>query len=189
MRAGRAIGWMIGFAVVAGPSGASAQLSPFSGIQQADPFSFYYGVYLPRQASLAAQPTVSDTINYRAAERQRYAVTDRSALLDPFAGSPFGLDSFGAGGGFGGGPTQEDRSKQDRRSRIISPTGVTSTHLDGRGPIGYFNSTGAYFPTRREAQGPNSNVAVIGQSRGRRGGGGGGGASMGRGGGMGGFGS
>src|SRR4051812_48216891 len=48
-----------------------------------DPFSFYYGYYLPHQAAIAAQPTALDTINQVTAARQFSAVTDRAGLYDP----------------------------------------------------------------------------------------------------------
>ena len=41
-----------------------------------DPFSFYYGYYLPHQAAIAAQPTPLDTINQITAARQPAQATE-----------------------------------------------------------------------------------------------------------------
>ena len=58
----------------------------------ADPFSFYYGYYLPHAQYMAAQPSVLDPINRVTANRQFAAANDRSTLYDPI--SPYGEDDL-----------------------------------------------------------------------------------------------
>lgn len=146
---------------------ANAQLGNGVG---ADPFSFYYGYYLPHQAYMAAQPRVSDSINQVVATRQYNAQTDRSSLYDPI--SPYGGeadddalrpysparggDRAARGGGGGGGA-------------MTFGTASSSTQ-SGSGPALYYNRTARYFPTLRTGRGPNRNLAAV---RGNRGGGGG----------------
>src|SRR5262245_22349727 len=80
----------------------------------ADPFSFYYGYYLPHQQYIAAQPTPMDTLNQLTATRQYTAATDRAALYDPI--SPYGEeegDQFRPNGGRRGG------------ERLVKPQGFT----------------------------------------------------------------
>lgn len=139
----------------------------------ADPFSFYYGYYLPHAAAIAAQPTPLDTINQVQANRQRAAATDRTALYDPI--SPYGDESDDPTKPFG------NRRSLERRSRLGSaatPYGAIKTNA----PTSHFNRTAQYFPGLRSGRGPNMNVSA---SRGPRGGGMG---AMGGMGGMGGFG-
>ena len=90
---------MIGLAVAFGFSllAPASQAQGFGNFN--DPFTFYYGFYLPHQAAIAAQPTPMDTINAVTAARQYNAPTNRTGMFDPV--SPYGLDDpdiFGAGG-------------------------------------------------------------------------------------------
>jgi len=72
--------------LVVGASNASAQgLSTGLGT---DPFSLYYGWYLPNQQFQAMQPRVEDTINNITAVRQFNGLADRAGIFD--TGSPFG---------------------------------------------------------------------------------------------------
>jgi len=124
----------------------------------ADPFSFYYGYYLPHQAAIAATPTPMDTINQNIAQRQRDAMTDRSTLYDP--ASPFGeeddpLAPYSPGGRKRGG------------TRVGTPGFVRTPHA-GTGPAMYYNRTARYFPDLKVGRGPNRNLAA---ARGGRGGG------------------
>jgi hypothetical protein len=121
-----------------------------------DPFSFYYGYYLPHQASMAARPTPLDTINNVTAQRQYAAQTDRSALYDPI--SPYAEDeadpfrAYGGGGrrGGAGGPP-----------RVQSFTyGKDNSNTRGEGPAMFYNRTARYFPTLRVGRGPNQNLAA-----------------------------
>lgn len=160
---GLAIAW--GISAFTLSSQAQTVLNPF------DPFFFYYGVYLPRQAALAAQPRVNDTINAAAAQRQVYAQTERSGLYDPI--QPFGLEELDPSQPF----TPQGRGGARRLSSgMRSATGVTNVNINGVGPPTYYGRAGAYFPGLREGHGPNSNLysgSPIGRSRGRSGMGGG----------------
>lgn len=166
-------------------SSANAQFSPF---QQADPFSLYYGFYLPRQAALAAQPSATDTLNYISAERQRSAIAarNRAAYSDPI--SSFGLDELDEYADPSQ-PINQNRRGTSAPRRLIPFNGVTSTNVRGQGVPGRFSNTLALYPTPRPNQYKNSNVAVT-RSRPAGGGGGFGGGGFGGGGfGGGGFGS
>jgi hypothetical protein len=164
--------------VLVAPTGrAHAQIGGVT----ADPFSFYYGYYLPHQAAMAARPTPLDSINEVAAQRQMTAQTDRAALYDPISpyaedeNDPFRANSRRGGGGLSGGykPHMFTYGKANSNSR-------------GEGPGLYYNRTARYFPTLREGRGPNQNLAAEHPHRGfSRGGGGGMGGGMGMGMGMG----
>jgi hypothetical protein len=116
-----------------------------------DPFSFYYGYYLPHQAAIAAQPTPLDTINQVTAARQFTALSERQGLYDPI--SPYGeedLDPNRPSGARRGG---------DRASRAyLHP--VATSNLRGTGPATYYARTARYFPQLRAGKGPNRNLAV-----------------------------
>jgi hypothetical protein len=128
-----------------------------------DPFSFYYGYYLPHQAAIAAQPTPLDTINQITAQRQYAAQTDRSTLYDPI--SPYGdeedtMRPYGKRGG-------------ERLAKVQGFSyGGNNGNSKGTGPAMYYNRTARYFPGLREGRGANQNLAKV---RGGRGGGFGGG--------------
>jgi hypothetical protein len=127
-----------------------------------DPFSFYYGYYLPHQAYIAAQPRPLDTINQVVATRQYSAQTDRTALYDPI--SPYGDEELD--------PLRPYAAKKERlaRPQTFVYGNATGSNTAGQGPPLYFNRSARYFPTLRVGRGPNRNVAVV---RGPRGGGGG----------------
>src|SRR4051812_14296655 len=72
------------------PTQARAQFFGGSGAGGVDPFSLYFGYYLPHQAYVAAQPSPLDTINQITAQRQFNAVTERAGLYDPI--SPYGAE-------------------------------------------------------------------------------------------------
>jgi hypothetical protein len=126
----------------------------------ADPFSFYYGYYLPHQAAIAAQPTPLDTINQITAQRQYAAQTDRSSLYDPI--SPYGDEDDST--------TPFGRRGTERRAKVQGFTyGANSGNARGVGPAAYYGRTARYFPGLREGRGANQNLA---KTRGARGGGG-----------------
>ena len=81
---------MIGLAVAFGFSllAPASQAQGFGNFN--DPFTFYYGFYLPHQAAIATQPTPMDTLNAVTAARQFNAPTNRTGMFDPV--SPYGLD-------------------------------------------------------------------------------------------------
>jgi len=128
-----------------------------------DPFSFYYGYYLPHQAAIAAQPTPLDTINAITQQRQFNAVTNRAALYDPI--SPYAEEDLDPLTPYGA---------QRGRARGTQTTPGFASNARGSGPGLYFNRTGRYHPAlaNRVPRGPNRNIAAV---RGSRLGGGGGG--------------
>jgi hypothetical protein len=140
------------------PTGrAHAQILGTSG---ADPFSLYFGYYLPHQAAVAAQPNALDTINQITAARGYAAVTDRAGLYDPI--SPYGdeeLDPLRPIGSRRGG---------ERLARPQLNPGSTS-NARGTGPAMFYNRTARYYPQIRPGRGSNRNLAV---TRGRGAGGG-----------------
>lgn len=159
----RSLSWVAAaFVLAVSPTGLAFGQVGSLGVG-ADPFSFYYGYYLPHQAAIAAQPTPLDTINANVQQRQYQAQTERSGLYDPI--SPYGDEDL-EGGGLG-------RKGGERKARI---SGFTSSHgTQGTGPPGYYNRTAAYFPGLKAGRGVNRNV---GQLRGGRGGGMGAGGGM-----------
>jgi len=134
---------LIGLAVVLG-LGMSASTCRAQDAGFSDPFFLYYGFFLPRQAALAAQPQPEDNIRNQAVQRQYRAQTDRTGLYDPVGG--LGLDELDPLRPFG------QRTGSSRLART-SPTGMTVTHVNGRGPSGYYNNHGSYYPTIRSGQG------------------------------------
>lgn len=161
--------------VLFAPDGrAIAQLNGVGGVG-ADPFSFYYGYYLPHAAAMAAQPTPLDSINQMTARQQYNSQTDRTALYDPI--SPYGdedADPLRPYSGKRGG----ERLAKVQGFNTEAPSALTR----GNGPAMYYNRTARYFPSLRTGRGPNRNLATI---RGGRGGGMGGMGGMGMMGGMG----
>jgi len=145
-----------------------------------DPFSFYYGYYLPHQAAQAAQPRAIDTINQIVATRQYNAQTDRTQLYDPI--SPYGDEES---------DPLKPYSGSARRGPGSQPSsfgfGSASTVSSGNGPAVYYNRTARYFPSMRTGRGPNKNLTAHRQGRGSGGGMGMGGMGMGGMGGMGGM--
>jgi hypothetical protein len=128
-----------------------------------DPFSLYFGYYLPHQAYIAAQPTPLDTLNQITAERQFRAVTDRAGLYDPI--SPYGEEEL---------DPLRPYSPSRGGERLAKPhvfASSTSNAL-GQGPALYYQRTARYYPHMRTGRGPNRNLSSI---RGGRGGGFGGG--------------
>jgi len=145
---------LTGLAVLLGlglfATAASAQDGGFS-----DPFYLYYSFYLPRQAALAAQPGPEDEIRYNNAQRQIEVRSERAGLYEPIPA--IGLDELDPMRPFG------MRSGSTRMVHT-SPMGMVSTNLTGRGPSGYYNHVGSYYPTLRSGSGTGRGA--------RRGGGG-----------------
>ena len=130
-----------------------------------DPFFLYYSYFLPRQAALAAQPNVSDTINANVAARQSYATTNRANLYDPNGG--YGaFDGYDPNSVFDN-PTARGRGA-GRSGPALTSRGLPTTNIAGHGPALYYNRAALYHPSLRNGQGPNKNLAVPG--RGVRGG-------------------
>ncbi len=150
------------------PTGrAFAQVGTLGG----DPFSLYYGYYLPHAAAVAAQPTPMDTINQNIAQRQRDAMTDRSSLYDPI--SPYGDSDDDPLSPYSGG--RRGSSGRTRQGGAITH-GRELTR--GGGPSMFYGRTARYFPELRTGRGPNRNLAVTKRGAGGGGFGGGGMPSM-----------
>jgi hypothetical protein len=116
-----------------------------------DPFSLYYGWYLPNQAYQASQPRPQDTINANAVSRQYSALRDRGELFEPtspFGGAEEGLEPFG--------PSSLRRGGQTSRA-----SGEHIGNPRGAGPPEYYNRTARYFPNMRVGRGANRNIAVM----------------------------
>jgi hypothetical protein len=116
-----------------------------------DPFSLYYGYYIPHAAAVAAQPSPLDTINAITITRQQNAMTDRASLYDPI--SPYGDD-------------QEllDPFSKRGRERMAKFQGFTS-NIRGTGPASNYGRTGTYFPGLRAGRGPNKNISTARYAR------------------------
>jgi len=148
--------------VTLAPTGrAYAQLGGLGG----DPFSLYYGYYLPHAAAIAAQPTPMDTINQNIAQRQRDAMTDRSSLYDPV--SPYGESDED--------PLAPYSGRRNGNTRLKSGSTISNGRdvARGSGPSLFYNRTARYFPEMRAGRGPNRNLATVRTGRGGGGGGGG----------------
>ncbi len=146
---------LIGLAVVIGFSalatGASAQATGvFS-----DPFSLYYGLYLPRQQALANQTTSQDLINNQAVARQQSVMaSERAGLYEDVPA--FAIDELDPSRSFGR-QRSGGRSYQNRRPATFQNARV------GTGPPNYFLTGGVkslaqYHPTISSGHGPNSNL-------------------------------
>lgn len=122
-----------------------------------DPFSFYYGYYLPHQQAIANQPRVTDTINQIVARRQYTAQSDQTSLYDPI--SPYAS----------GETDQFDPRGADRRSSRSGGRGQSFSYggggdpgnLRGNGPASHYKRTERYFPTLRSGRGPNMNLSAV----------------------------
>jgi len=143
---------VLGISLLASTNRAQAQVGNLG----ADPFSLYFGYYLPHQAAIAAQPTPMDTINAAQASRQAAAAADRTGLYEPT--SPYFEED-------------EDPMRpytRRGRERMARPhTFATSTlnhRARGSAPMGHFNRTGTggsqYYQTLRPGQNPNRQVAA-----------------------------
>jgi hypothetical protein len=147
-------GALIGLAVALGFS-LSAPASQAQGFGNfSDPFTFYYGYYLPHQAAIAAQPTPMDTINAVTAARQFNAPTNRSGMFDPV--TPYGSDD----------PDLFGPRASQARGRSNLPNPALNSNARGTGPALYYNRTAAYFPGMRAGRGPNRNLSVPSPRRG-----------------------
>jgi hypothetical protein len=143
------LGLVLGICILMPATRAQAQ---FGGINTADPFSLYFGYYLPHQAAIAAQATPIDTINAAQAARQFTAARDRTGLYDPI--SNLGEEDID--------PTRPySRSSQERLQRPHTfATSTTNARMRGAAPQLYYNRTARYYPTMRVGVGPNSNLSV-----------------------------
>jgi hypothetical protein len=137
----------LGFAVVV--PGAHAQVGFSPGFS--DPFFLYYGFYLPRQAALAAQPTVTTQLNDVTAARQNLQMQDRqSALYGPMQ-SPF--DPSNPEGPYGSfqGPGRQKIPRPP--AHFAAPKNVNNRSIP------HFNELASKYPTARIGSSPNRNMA------------------------------
>ena len=137
--------FVLGFAL----AGASARAQVTGGIPATDPFSLYYGFYLPRQAAMAVTPRAETPINQMAAIRQQNALTERAGLYDPV--QPFGSDYDPA--------NPFARGKPRAGGRAVHAAGS-----NGIGPPMYFNRTATYYPAPRTGRTMNSSLAAGGNA-------------------------
>ena len=146
-----------------GSTPAQAQFGGFGG-PQADPFSAFYGFFLPRQQALANQPSVNRQLNEITIQRQRRIPTiNRDEFDDPFGS--FGLEALDRELLLEADPY----AARERRTPILDPTGPASLNNTGRGPLGYFDDSTRYFPHRVQYDNPDT-PSVDGMGGGGRGG-------------------
>jgi hypothetical protein len=132
----RSLGVLVAFGVVGSVASAQAPV-PTTGDFN-DPFFLYYGYYLPYQNFRASIPRQEDLLRQQAAQQQFNAMTERATLWDPAAAA----DPLAAYGG-----------ASATRLPPVVPTGMRSTHLNGSGPIGYYNRSNNYYPGMRTGRG------------------------------------
>jgi hypothetical protein len=139
------LGWavLLGLSFLLLPSNRAQAQGVFN-----DPFSFYYGYYLPHAAYVAAQPTPLDTINAMTAVRQGAAVTDRAGLYDPI--SPYGEEELD--------PSRPFAQRRGGGGRPSIPQ--HTANAKGGGPKMYYNRTAQYYPTIALGRGPNRNITI-----------------------------
>ncbi|ADV64180.1 hypothetical protein Isop_3623 [Isosphaera pallida ATCC 43644] len=145
-----------------GSAPAQAQFGGFGG-PQTDPFSAFYGFFLPRQQALANQPSINRQLNEIAIQRQRRIPTiNRDEFGDPF--DSFGLEALDRELLMEADPY----ASRERRTPVLDPTGPASLNTNGRGPLGYFDNSTRYFPNRVQYSNPDiSGGEGFGGGRGR----------------------
>lgn len=137
---------MAGLVIVSGRE-ASAQnfgMGFGMGSAVADPFSGYYSWFLPRQAAMAATPTMNNQINQYTAERidgMNESLRSSNSILS--------YANMGLGGPTNQGGFDDDRPRNPRPR--LSATGPMITNTAGRGVSGYHDRAGSYFPTMRQS--------------------------------------
>ena len=135
----------------------------------ADPFQFYYAIYLPNQQLQSLRVKPSDTIDQAMVARQYFARNDRRTLYNPI--SPYADSNY---------DPLRPYSNQQGNERIARPFRFSHNpnNSDGTGPSLYYGRAAQYFPELREGRGKNANVYTP-RRRGRMGGMGGGMGGMG----------
>lgn len=138
-------------------TGARAQTPSFSpGFS--DPFFLYYGYYLPHQAALAAQPTVTTQLQDVAAARQNFAMQERSGSLYGPMTSPFEMTGPN-GEMLPYGAAQRGAQRLPRLPAHFATRGnANNTRLP------HFNELSSRFPTARTGSFVNQNI--VGSGRG-----------------------
>ena len=127
----------------------------------ADPFSFYYAIYLPNQQLQSMRPTPLDSVNDALVARQYYTQANRRTLYDPVSVHSDTNDPF--------------RPYSNQEERLARPFRFSHdpSNSGGMGPSLYFNRISQYYPdlAGRTTRNQNANVYA---GRSRRGGGRGG---------------
>ena len=127
-----------------------------------DPFSLYYGLYLPRQAAIASQTTSTDIIGAAAVNRQESILeSDRTnALFGDI--QPFGLEDLDPSTPFGA-----KRNRQQVNRVAIHAQGGKGSHAPPR-YYGATNGLARYYPNMKSGVSANRNTAMtrgtVGQS-------------------------
>ena len=107
----------------------------------ADPFSGYYSWFLPRQAAMAAQPTLNNQLNMYTSERVQNQMESRGGGLG-------GLDLSSLG--LAGSNPSDLNSDQPRNPRPrLSATGPIVENSRGTGLARYHSRSGSYYPSIR----------------------------------------
>ncbi len=147
-----------GLAIVLGFSLLTPAGQSYGQTLGADPFSLYYGYYLPHQAAIAAQATPLDTINAATAARLPMAGADRPGLYDPV--TPLGEEDYDPLR-----PYSSRRGTERMAKPHVFPSNTTSARgLRGRVNL-YYGRAERYHPTVRPGYGPNKNLAVTRSGR------------------------
>jgi hypothetical protein len=107
----------------------------------ADPFNGYYSWFLPRQAAMAAQPTLNNQLNMYTSERVQNQMDNRSGNLGGLDLSSLGL------AGSNGSDLNTDAPRNPRPR--LSSTGPVVENSRGTGLMKYHARAGSYYPTMR----------------------------------------
>ncbi len=129
------------------PAERAVAQAPGTGLL-ADPFSFYYAIYLPNQQLQAMRPTASDPINQAVVGRQYFVQSRQRGLYDPI--SPF-ADSLD--------PLKPFSNQQERQAGRIRFSHDPS-NTNGTGPTLYFSRVIDYYPdlAGRTSRRPNASL-------------------------------
>ena len=141
-----------------------------------DPFSLYYGLYLPRQAQLASQTTSQDVIGSASVARQEATARSEERSIFEVDTEPFGIDDLdptnpGVRKRSGGGRSYLNR----RPASFTQGKGVSApAQYYGRGA-----GLARYYPNIKVGHQANANVPSRGVNTGARGRSGGVGSALG----------
>lgn len=150
---------LLGVFQFSSPADAQGPAMPNFGIGSvaADPFSGYYSWFLPRQAAMAAQPTLNNQLNMYTSERVQNQLEPRSSNLG-------GLDLSSLG--LAGSKTTDLNSDQPRNPRPrLSSTGPIVENTIGLGLSRYHSRSGSYFPSMRNGTYRNNGLPASRRGR------------------------
>ncbi len=117
----------------------------------ADPFSFYYAIYLPNQQLQALRPSPLDPINQAVVGRQYFVQSKQRGLYDPISPFAESLD-----------PLKPFSNQQERVAGRIRFSHDPS-NTQGMGPTLYFNRMVDYYPDLSGRTGRRANASVPAQ--------------------------